>query len=493
MTEEVRVRFAPSPTGYVHIGGLRTALYNYLFAKHQGGKFVLRIEDTDRTRYVEGAIENLINVMDWAGLEYDEGVFLDENGKTYQKGPFGPYIQSERVEKGIYQEHIQKLLDEDKAYYCFCTQERLDNLRNQQKADGLMPRYDGLCRGISREEAEKRVKAGEKHVIRIKLPANKDIHFNDAIKGNLSINTSDMDDQVLMKSDGFPTYHFAVVVDDHHMNITHVVRGDEWVSSTPKHVYLYEAFGWKAPTFVHLPTVLGKDKKKLSKRNADVAVEDFKKKGYLRDALINYIALVGWSPDSNQEILSHDELIEQFTFDRVSRSGGVFDEQKLDWVNSQYIKEMSDEDLANEIKPYLLESGLIDENIDSEKLIEIASTFKTGLNKFSEISSQVEFIFANFEDKEFYSEVSQNLESGDAHAVLKSLKSILENEEMNEELAKTIMKRVQKETGIKGKSLFFPVRSALTGSEHGPEMLHIFMILGNEGIINRINFVLENF
>lgn len=493
MTEEVRVRFAPSPTGYVHIGGLRTALYNYLFAKHQGGKFVLRIEDTDRTRYVEGAIENLINVMDWAGLEYDEGVFLDENGKTYQKGPFGPYIQSERVEKGIYQEHIQKLLDEDKAYYCFCTQERLDNLRNQQKADGLMPRYDGLCRGISREEAEKRVKAGEKHVIRIKLPANKDIHFNDAIKGNLSINTSDMDDQVLMKSDGFPTYHFAVVVDDHHMNITHVVRGDEWVSSTPKHVYLYEAFGWKAPTFVHLPTVLGKDKKKLSKRNADVAVEDFKKKGYLRDALINYIALVGWSPDSNQEILSHDELIEQFTFDRVSRSGGVFDEQKLDWVNSQYIKEMSDEDLANEIKPYLLESGLIDENIDSEKLIEIASTFKTGLNKFSEISSQVEFIFANFEDKEFYSEVSQNLESEDAHAVLKSLKSILENEEMNEELAKTIMKRVQKETGIKGKSLFFPVRSALTGSEHGPEMLHIFMILGNEGIINRINFVLENF
>lgn len=493
MTEEVRVRFAPSPTGYVHIGGLRTALYNYLFAKHQGGKFVLRIEDTDRTRYVEGAIENLINVMDWAGLEYDEGVFLDENGKTYQKGPFGPYIQSERVEKGIYQEHIQKLLDEDKAYYCFCTQERLDNLRNQQKSDGLMPRYDGLCRGISREEAEKRVKAGEKHVIRIKLPANKDIHFNDAIKGNLSINTSDMDDQVLMKSDGFPTYHFAVVVDDHHMNITHVVRGDEWVSSTPKHVYLYEAFGWKAPTFVHLPTVLGKDKKKLSKRNADVAVEDFKKKGYLRDALINYIALVGWSPDSNQEILSHDELIEQFTFDRVSRSGGVFDEQKLDWVNSQYIKEMSDEDLANEIKPYLLESGLIDENIDSEKLIEIASTFKTGLNKFSEISSQVEFIFANFEDKEFYSEVSQNLESEDAHAVLKSLKSILENEEMNEELAKTIMKRVQKETGIKGKSLFFPVRSALTGSEHGPEMLHIFMILGNEGIINRINFVLENF
>ncbi|MDO4605417.1 MAG: glutamate--tRNA ligase, partial [Helcococcus sp.] len=260
MTREVRVRFAPSPTGYVHIGGLRTALYNYLFARHNGGKFILRIEDTDRTRYVEGALENLIDVMEWAGLEYDEGVFLDESRHIVEKGPYGPYIQSERVEAGIYKEYIQKLLDEDKAYYCFCTQDRLDNLREQQKADGLMPRYDGLCRGISREEAEERVKAGEEHVVRIKLPANKDIHFKDAIKGNLSINTSDMDDQVLMKSDGFPTYHFAVVVDDHLMKITHVVRGDEWVSSTPKHVYLYEAFGWEAPTFVHLPTVLGKDK-----------------------------------------------------------------------------------------------------------------------------------------------------------------------------------------------------------------------------------------
>lgn len=493
MTREVRVRFAPSPTGYVHIGGLRTALYNYLFARHNGGKFILRIEDTDRTRYVEGALENLIDVMEWAGLEYDEGVFLDESRHIVEKGPYGPYIQSKRVEAGIYKEYIQKLLDEDKAYYCFCTQDRLDNLREQQKADGLMPRYDGLCRGISREEAEERVKAGEEHVVRIKLPANKDIHFKDAIKGNLSINTSDMDDQVLMKSDGFPTYHFAVVVDDHLMKITHVVRGDEWVSSTPKHVYLYEAFGWEAPTFVHLPTVLGKDKKKLSKRNADVSVEDFKKKGYLRDALINYIALVGWSPDSNQEILSHDELIKQFSFDRVSRSGGVFDEQKLDWVNSQYIKEMSDEELAYEIKPYLLESGLIDENLEAEKLNELASTFKTALSRFSEITSLTSFIFANFGDKDFYKEVSQNLESEEAHIVLKTLKEIVEKEEMDEELAKTIMKQVQKETGIKGKSLFFPVRSALTGSEHGPEMVHIFMILGNQEIIDRINFVLDNF
>lgn len=490
---EVRVRFAPSPTGYVHIGGLRTALYNYLYARNEGGKFILRIEDTDRTRFVEGALENLIGVLDWAGLDYDEGVFLDENGNLYEKGEYGPYIQSDRVKVGIYDKYIKQLIDEDKAYYCFCSAERLDNIREQQKADGKMPRYDGLCRGVSKEEAQKRVDAGEEHVVRLKLPANKNIQFKDAIKGNLSINTNDMDDQVLIKSDGFPTYHFAVVVDDHHMAITHVIRGDEWVSSTPKHVYLYEAFGWEAPTYVHLPTVLGKDKKKLSKRNADVAVEDFKKKGYLRDALINYIALVGWSPETNQEILSHDELVQQFSFDRVSRSGGVFDEAKLDWVNSHYVKELSDADLAKEIKPYLVDSKLIDDSISDTKLEEIAATFKTSLNKFSEITNQVEFIFAKYDSEDFYKHVKHNLISEDSKTVLTKFKEIVESEGMTEEIAKTIMKKIQTETGIKGKSLFFPVRSALSGSEHGPEMVHIFMILGKEGIINRINYVLENY
>ncbi|WP_103981415.1 glutamate--tRNA ligase [Helcococcus massiliensis] len=490
---DVRVRFAPSPTGYVHIGGLRTALYNYLYARNKGGKFILRIEDTDRTRYVEGAIENMIEVLQWAGLDYDEGVYVGEDGQIIEKGPHGPYIQSERVKQGIYDKYIKKLLDEDKAYYCFCTQERLDNLREQQKADGMMPRYDGLCRGISREEAEERVANGEKHVIRIKLPANKDIHFNDAIKGHISINTNDMDDQVLIKSDGFPTYHFAVVVDDHDMEITHVIRGDEWVSSTPKHVYLYEAFGWEAPTFIHLPTVLGQDKKKLSKRNADVSVEDFKHKGYLRDALINYIALVGWSPETNQEILSHDELIDQFSFDRVSKSGGVFDVDKLDWVSSQYIKNLSDQELADAIKPYLEEVGYIDDSFDQDELLEIAATFKTGINKLSDIAGQTDFIFADYKDGDFYSEVKELFESEDAKKVLNRVVEILKDEEMNEDLAKSIMKRVKEDTGVKGKSLFMPVRAALTGAEHGPEMLHIFVILGNEEMINRLNYVLENF
>lgn len=492
MSKEVRVRFAPSPTGYVHIGGLRTALYNYLFARNKGGKFILRIEDTDRTRFVEGALENLIKVLEWAGLDYDEGVFLEDD-KIIEKGDFGPYIQSDRVKEGIYNKYIDQLIEDDKAYYCFCSQDRLDKLRDQQKADGIMPKYDGLCRGVSLEEAKKRVEAGEPHVVRLKLPADHDIEFNDLIKGKLSINTNDMDDQVLIKSDGFPTYHFAVVVDDHLMGITHIIRGDEWVSSTPKHVYLYDAFGWDKPTFVHLPTVLGQDRKKLSKRNADVSVADFLKKGYLKDALINYIALVGWTPESNQEILSHDELIEQFSVDRVSKSGGIFDVKKLDWVNSHYIKELTDEEVADHIKPYLIEEGLITEEYDHEKLVNLANTFKTSLNKFSEIGEQTSFLFKDYRSEDFYDEVKDSLISEESKTVLNKMKEILSNEELTEELASSLMKRIQKETGIKGKNLYFPARAAISGQGHGPEMVHLFMVLGKESLIERLNYVLDKF
>ena len=488
---QVRVRFAPSPTGYVHIGGLRTALYNYLFARHEDGKFILRIEDTDRTRFVEGALENLIQVLDWADLDYDEGVFL-EDGALVEKGEYGPYIQSDRVKAGIYDQYIEQLINEDKAYYCFCSQERLDNLREQQKADGMMPKYDGLCRGLSKEEAKARIDAGEEHVVRLKLPADYDIEFDDLIKGHLSINTNDIDDQVLIKSDGFPTYHFAVVVDDHLMRITHVIRGDEWVSSTPKHVYLYEAFGWEKPTYVHLPTVLGQDKKKLSKRNADVAVEDFVNKGYLKDALINYIALVGWSPETNQEILSHDELVSQFSFERVSKSGGVFDVKKLDWVNSQYIKDLSDQELAELIKPYLVEAGYISEETDAKSLENLASTFKTSLDRFSQIVDQASFLFKNFKDSSYYEEVKDVISTDSAKTVLSKMREILDNEELTEELATSLMKRVQKETGIKGKNLFMPVRAAVSGEKSGPEMFHLFLVLGKQELLNRIDYVLEN-
>lgn len=480
----VRLRFAPSPTGYLHIGGLRTALYNYLYAKQKGGKFLLRIEDTDRTRYVEGAIENLIHELKWAGVEADEGVCLDENGKITEVGECGPYIQSERVEKGIYNKYAEELIEKGYAYYCFCSKERLDDVKNQQKADGKIPKYDGLCRGVSIEDAKKRIANGESYVIRLKLPENRDIVFEDVIKGKITINTNDMDDQVLIKADGFPTYHFAVVVDDHLMGITHIVRGDEWISSTPKHIYLYEALGFEKPIFVHLPTVLNKSGKKLSKRNDDASVEDFRLKGYLPEALINYLALVGWSPESNEEILSLDEMVKQFSFDRVSKSGGVFDVDKLDWVNAQYIRKMEVSELAKLVKPYLVKAGFIKEDICEKRLELITKTFQESISRLPEIVEQSRFLF---EDVAVEPDALKMRNVEHIEILKEKMKEELSQiEEMDEETAKGFMKKVQKASGFKGKDLYMPVRALLTGQVHGPELSNILEILGKGEILRRL-------
>lgn len=480
----VRLRFAPSPTGYLHIGGLRTALYNYLYAKQNGGKFLLRIEDTDRTRYVEGAIENLIHELKWAGVEADEGVCLDENGKITEVGECGPYIQSERVEKGIYNKYAEELIERGYAYYCFCSKERLDDVKNQQKADGKIPRYDGLCRGVSIEDAKKRIANGESYVIRLKLPENRDIVFEDVIKGRITINTNDMDDQVLIKADGFPTYHFAVVVDDHLMGITHIVRGDEWISSTPKHIYLYEALGFEKPIFVHLPTVLNKSGKKLSKRNDDASIEDFRLKGYLPEALINYLALVGWSPESNEEILSLDEMVKQFSFDRVSKSGGVFDVDKLDWVNAQYIRKMEVSELAKLVKSYLVKAGFIKEDICEKRLELITKTFQESISRLPEIVEQSRFLF---EDVAVEPDALKMRNVEHIEILKEKMKEELSQiEEMDEETAKGFMKKVQKASGFKGKDLYMPVRALLTGQVHGPELSNILEILGKGEILRRL-------
>ena len=482
--EKVRVRFAPSPTGYLHIGGLRTALYNYLYAKKMGGDFLLRIEDTDRTRYVEGAIENLIAALDWASVKNNEGVMVGENG-VYEEGEYGPYIQSDRVKEGIYQKYIDILIEKGLAYYCFCSKERLDEVRNRQKADGLIPRYDGLCRSLSIEEAKKRIAAGEEYVVRLKLPTNEDIEFEDVVKGKITINTSDLDDQVLIKQDGFPTYHFAVVVDDHLMGITHIVRGDEWISSTPKHVFLYDAFGWERPKFVHLPTVLNKQRKKLSKRHDDVSAMDFKDQGYLPEALVNYLALVGWSPDDNEEIMSMDKLIEKFSFDRVSKNGGIFDRDKLNWVNQHYIRALDDEKLKELIKPYLVKDGVIDEDFSDEKLLLIASTFKESLDRLMDITEKTSFVFnGDFDLEEDAKEFIENSDIASlSNAFIEELKEI---DEVDEEFSKSVMKKIQKKTGIKGKNLYMPTRAALTGMVHGPEFDKVLLLLRKEEIIKRL-------
>lgn len=491
--KDVRLRFAPSPTGYLHIGGLRTALYNYLFAKHNNGQFILRIEDTDRTRYVEGAIENLIESLQWAGIEYDEGVFVEE-GKIVQRGECGPYIQSERLD--IYRKYVDELIEKGDAYYCFCSKERLDKVREEQKIKGLIPKYDGLCRSLSLDEAKERIANGEEYVVRLKLPAKKDIKFKDLVRGDIVINTEDIDDQVLLKSDGYPTYHLAVVVDDHLMGITHIVRGEEWLPSTPKHVYLYEVFGWEKPTYVHLPTVLNKERKKLSKRHGDVSVEDFREKGYLPEGLINYLALVGWSPEDNEEILSMDELIEKFSFERVSKTGGIFDRDKLDWVNEHHIRNYDIDKLTQLAIPYLKEANLIDDKFIEEKydwIKTLVETVKESISSISEIVDKADIFFNNKvepEDEEALSVLKQEHVSELLNAFKQELNDV---EEIDEEFAKRIMKKIQKGTGIKGKKLFMPTRVALTGNIHGPELVSIIYLLGKQNILNRIKYVEENY
>ena len=490
---EIRLRFAPSPTGYLHIGSLRTALYNYLFARHNNGKFILRIEDTDRTRYVEGAIENLANSLRWAGIEYDEGVFV-EDGKIVQKGEYGPYIQSERLE--IYKKYVDELIEKGYAYYCFCTKERLDKVREEQKINGLVPKYDGFCRNITIEEAKERIAKGEKYVVRLKLPINKDIKFHDLVRGDIVINTNDLDDQVLLKSDGFPTYHLAVVVDDHLMKITHIVRGEEWLPSAPKHIFLYEAFGWEKPEYVHLPTVLNKDRKKLSKRQGDVSVEDFRDKGYLPEAMVNYLALVGWSPEDNKEILSMEELIEEFSFDRVSKTGGIFDQDKLDWVNGHYIRSYSPEKITDLAIPYLIQAGYINEKDAQNRYSWIKAMVSTVQESLSTIAEVPEKVKVFFEDEvEFESdEVLEVLKAEQVPTLFQALEEELNNvEEIDEEFAKGLMKKIQKKTGIKGKNLYMPVRVALTGNLHGPELVNIIYVLGKQNVLKRIQYVKDNY
>ncbi len=487
----IRVRFAPSPTGYLHIGGLRTALYNYLFAKKNGGKFVLRIEDTDQTRFVEGAIENLIHSLEWAGVKYDEGVFV-EDGNVVEKGDFGPYVQSKRLH--IYREYVDKLIEEGHAYYCFCSKDRLETIREEQKMKGLVPKYDGFCRNVSLEDARKRVADGEEHVVRLKLPHNKDIHFHDIVRGDIVINTNDIDDQVLLKSDGYPTYHMAVVVDDYLMGITHIVRGEEWLPSTPKHIYLYEAFGWEKPVYVHLPTVLNKERKKLSKRHGDVSVDDFRNKGYLPEGLVNYLALVGWSPEDNQELLSMDEMVQKFSFERVSKTGGIFDKDKLDWVNGHYIRSSSTEEIKDLAIPYLLEKGFVDTDFvksNNDWMLMLIDTVKESLSTVSEISEKVEFIFQdelNIEEEVYREFLNDENSKVLMRAIIEELSFI---EEVDMDYAKTFMKTIQKNTGIKGKNLFMPVRVALTGSAHGPELVNVLFLLGKDKMIKRANNILK--
>lgn len=473
----VRTRFAPSPTGYLHVGGLRTALYAYLYAKQNNGQMVLRIEDTDQERKVEGAIDKIIEALDWAGLNPDEG--------PRAGGNYGPYIQSERIQ--YYTKYANQLLEKEHAYPCFCTKERLDELNRIQKMQNKPPGYDGKCRRIPKEEAEQRIKAGEPHVIRQKITEDRDIIVNDIIRGKVSFDTNLLDDQILVKSDGFPTYHLANIVDDHMMEITHVIRGEEWLPSTPKHILLYEFLGWEVPEFAHLPLLLNKDRSKLSKRQGDVAVSDYREKGYLKDALLNFLALLGWNPGTEQEIFSMEDLIQEFSLEKVGKSGSVFDIEKLNWMNGIYIRNMEIEELYRQIKPR------IDSEIDwnAKALKKIIGLLQESLTTLNDINEKGIIFFK--EKLHLEDEAAEMVHTENTIKVLRSFAGKLNDlEELDKDNFIETARAVQKETGIKGQQLWMSIRVGITGQTHGPEIHKTAEILGKERSLNRIQEALEN-
>lgn len=474
MNNEVRVRFAPSPTGYLHLGSLRTALFNYLFARHHNGKFILRIEDTDQSRKVEGAVENLINILNEMGLNYDEGPGVG--------GEFGPYFQSERLD--IYKKYCDELLANGHAYYAFETAEELDEMRKVQQMQGKQTMYDRRARVLTENEVKEKLASGIPYVIRLRVPLDTEIRFTDIIRGNVKIDTNLVDDQVLLKSDGFPTYHLANVIDDHFMKITHIIRGEEWLTSVPKHIILYNAFGWEVPQMAHVPLILNPDKSKLSKRQGDVATEDYLKKGYLKEALLNFMTLLGWNPGDGEEkeIFTKAELIEKFSIERVNSAGAVFNVEKLNWMNGEYIKNYDIDALTELIIPYLNAGGI--DTSDLVKTKRVVSAIKNYINKLDEAAEQ---------SKVYYSQVSLN---GEQNEIVKSetskqvfallLSKIEQLLEITTDNFKPALSEVQKESGVKGKNLFMPVRLALTGSEHGPELGLIAYVLGKDEVLKRL-------
>lgn len=479
MTDQVRVRFAPSPTGYLHVGGLRTALYNYLFAKHHGGKFVLRIEDTDQARKVEGAIENLISTLEWAGIRYDEG--------PNREGAHGPYIQSERL--AIYREHADRLVERGKAYLCFCTPERLEEVRQHQIKAKLNPAYDRHCRDLPLDEAERRQAQGERHVIRMKVPITGDMRFHDLIRGDVTISYDVLDDQVLVKSDGFPTYHLAVVVDDHLMEISHIIRGEEWLPSVPKHILLFQYFGWDVPKLAHLPLLLNPDRSKLSKRQGDVAVEDYRTKGYLKEAIVNFIALLGWNPGDEREIFTLDELIKEFSLERVGKAGAVFNVEKLNWLNFEHLRKKPDAEVLVMLKEHLDRSA-VSKRFEDEYLLNVIRAMRERVTFVKDFVEKSPYFFRS--PGEYESDVVKKRWQQETPARIRKLAeefSRLRNPQKEDYEA--ALHRTAESLKINQRDLVHPVRLAVSGMGAGPGLYDILFILGKEETIRRMNSAIE--
>ncbi len=485
-----KTRFAPSPTGYLHIGSLRTVLYNYLYAKQKWWKFLLRVEDTDRTRLVEDAIPNMLKILEKFGMTPDEGPNKDLGN--------WPYIQSERLD--IYQKYIKELIDKDQAYYCFCSPERLTKLREEQQALWIPTKYDQACRFLSKEEVQEKLDAKIPYTVRLKVPKNIDVEFRDEVKWKISIPSKDVDDQVLLKTDGFPTYHFAVVVDDYLMKVTDIIRWDEWIPSTPKHVLIYRAFGWEIPKISHIPPLIWKNKKKLSKRDWDVAVEDYLKKGYLIEAIINYLALLGWNPKTTEEFFTIDELIERFDLSAVHKAGAYFDVERLDFFNAHYLKNLEIWELYEKFKKYLEEydKEFLEKisNFSDEYNKKILSELSTKIKKFDELKEITTYFYweAKLPTDDLILNPKMKLEnSEDVKKALDITLNILKEErfETIEDLKNIFIMKI-KEAEMKNWQVLWPTRCVLSWEKFSPWAFEMIYILWKEESIKRIENYLNS-
>ena len=476
----VKTRFAPSPTGRMHVGNLRTALYAYLIAKHEGGKFMLRIEDTDQERFMEGALDIIYRTLAKTGLVHDEGPDKD--------GGVGPYVQSERQAQGLYMKYAKKLIEQGDAYYCFCDKERLESLKTEVAGKEITV-YDKHCLHLSKEEIEANLAAGKPYVIRINMPTEGTTTFHDELYGDITVENNELDDMILIKSDGYPTYNFANVIDDHLMGITHVVRGNEYLSSAPKYNRLYEAFGWEIPKYIHCPLITNEDHQKLSKRCGHSSYEDLLDQGFLTEAIVNFVALLGWSPSSDNEIFSLEELVKEFDYHRISKSPAVFDMVKLRWMNGEYMKKMDDEKFYEMALPYLKE--VITRDLDFHK---IAAMVKTRIEVFPDIKDHVDF-FEKVPEYETSMYVHKKMKTNEETSlqVLKEVQPLLETQEdFSNDALFAMLSAYAKEHGYKVGYVMWPIRTALSGKQMTPAgATEILEVLGKEESLVRIQAAID--
>lgn len=479
---KVRTRFAPSPTGKMHVGNLRTALYAYLIAKHEGGDFILRVEDTDQERYVEGALDIIYRTLEKTGLLHDEGPDKDAG--------YGPYVQSERNATGLYLKYAKQLVEQGDAYYCFCDKERLDSLRTSVSEDGTdIVKYDKHCLQLSKEEVEANLAEGKPWVIRLNVPTEGTTSFEDEIYGTITVPNEELDDMILIKSDGFPTYNFANVIDDHLMEITHVVRGNEYLSSAPKYNRLYEAFGWDIPVYVHCPLITDENHKKLSKRCGHSSYEDLINQGFVSEAVVNFVALLGWSPTDNQEIFSLEELVKAFDYHHISKSPAVFDPVKLGWMNGEYLKAMDEERFFEMAQPYIKE--VITKDYDLRK---IASMVKTRIEVFPDIHDQIDFFEEVPEyDVEMYTHKKMKTNAQTSLEVLEEILPILEQQDdFSNDALFELLKGYATEKEYKVGYVMWPLRTAVSGKQNTPGgATELMAILGKEESVKRIKAAIE--